>query len=87
MTHGAEHGHDQQEREGLLTGHIDAFLRQLGMQREYCRKHGLSARELRKWRTRFCGPVRQLATRLRTLLGRSLGQTNSRAGCAATLVG
>ena len=50
---------DQQEREAFWRGHVDAFLRQRGMQRDYCRQHGVSARELRKWRTRFYGPVRQ----------------------------
>ena len=34
-----------------------------GLQRDYCRKHGIEARVLRKWRTRFYGPVRQAAIR------------------------
>ena len=34
-------------------------MRQPGLQRDYCREHGIDARVLRKWRTRFYGPVRQ----------------------------
>ena len=42
---------------------MDACLRQPGLQRDYCRQHGVDARVLRKWRTRFYGPVRQTAIR------------------------
>ena len=52
---------DQQEREAFWRGHVDACSREPGLQRDYCRRHGLVARELRKWRTRFYGPVRQTA--------------------------
>ncbi len=52
---------DQQERETFWRGHVDTFLRERGSQRDYCDRHGISARELRAWRTRFYGAVRQLA--------------------------
>ena len=38
---------------------MDACLRQPGLQRDYCRQHGIDGRVLRKWRTKFYGPVRQ----------------------------
>lgn len=50
---------DQLQREAFWRGHVDAFRGQRGLQRDYCRRHGLIPRELRKWRTRFYGPVRQ----------------------------
>ncbi|MGI4797933.1 MAG: IS66 family insertion sequence element accessory protein TnpA [Janthinobacterium lividum] len=40
-------------------GNVDAFLRQHGSQRDYCQQHRIPPRELRKWRTRFYGPIRQ----------------------------
>ena len=43
---------------------MDACLRQPGLQRDYCREHGIDARVLRKWRTKFHGPVRQKVIRL-----------------------
>ena len=52
---------DQLDRETFWRGHVDAFLRERGSQRVYCNRHGISARELRHWRTRFYGAVRQLA--------------------------
>ncbi len=51
---------DQRERETFWRGHVDTFLREQGLQRVYCDRHGISARELRAWRTRFYGAVRQL---------------------------
>ena len=33
-----------------------------GSQQDYCQQHGIPPRELRKWRTRFYGPVRQRPT-------------------------
>ena len=47
------------EQDGFWRGHVDAFVRQRGSQRDYCQQHGIPPRELRKWRTRFYGPVRQ----------------------------
>ena len=47
------------EQDDFWRGHVDAFLRQGGSQRDYCQQHGIPPRELRKWRTRFYGPVRQ----------------------------
>ena len=52
---------DRQERVTFWRGHVDAFLRERGSQRRYCDRHGICARELRRWRTRFYGAVRQLA--------------------------
>ncbi|MGI4745565.1 MAG: IS66-like element accessory protein TnpA [Janthinobacterium lividum] len=46
------------EQDEFWREHVDAFLRQHGSQRNYCQQHGIPARELRKWRTRFYGPVR-----------------------------
>lgn len=51
---------DQRERETFWRGHVDTFLRERGSQRVYCDRHDISARELRAWRTRFYGAVRQL---------------------------
>lgn len=42
---------------------MDACLRQPSLQRDYCREHGIDARVLRKWRTRFYGPVWQKVIR------------------------
>ncbi len=47
------------EQDEFWRSHVDAFLRQRGSQRDYCQQHGIPPRELRKWRTRFYGPVRQ----------------------------
>lgn len=47
------------EQDEFWREHVDAFLRQRGSQRDYCQQHGIMPRELRKWRTRFYGPVRQ----------------------------
>lgn len=47
------------EQDEFWREHVDAFLRQRGSQRDYCQQHGIMSRELRKWRTRFYGPVRQ----------------------------
>ena len=38
---------------------MDACLRQPGLQSDYCRQHGIDGRVLRKWRTKFYGPVRR----------------------------
>ena len=51
------------EHDAFWRAHVDAFLRQPGLQRDYCREHGIDARVLRKWRTRFYGPVRQTVIR------------------------
>ena len=47
------------KQEAFWRTHVDACQQQAGLQREYCREHGLSPRDLRKWRTRFHGPMRQ----------------------------
>ena len=47
------------EQDEFWRDHVEAFLRQRGSQRDYCQQHGIMPRELRKWRTRFYGPVRQ----------------------------
>ena len=49
------------EQDTFWRAHVDACLRQPGSQRDYCRQHGIDGRVLRKWRTRFYGPVRQSA--------------------------
>ena len=50
---------DQLEREAFWRAHVDACQQHPGRQRDYCQQHGLIARELRKWRTHFYGPLRQ----------------------------
>ncbi len=40
---------------------MDACRRHPGLQRDYCRQHGIDGRLLRKWRTKLYGPVRRLA--------------------------
>ncbi len=52
---------ERSEQDAFWRAHVDACLRQPGLQRDYCRQHGLDARVLRKWRTKFHGPVRQPA--------------------------
>ncbi|MGI4801843.1 MAG: IS66 family insertion sequence element accessory protein TnpA [Janthinobacterium lividum] len=47
------------EQDEFWRSHVDTFLRQRGSQRDYCQQHGIPPRELRKWRTRFYGPVRR----------------------------
>ncbi len=37
--------------------HVDAFEACGGSQLQYCREQGIGPRELRKWRTRFYGPM------------------------------
>ncbi len=56
-------GLDQLERETFWRAHVDACQQHPGQQRDYCQQHGLIARELRKWRTHFYGPLRQQAGR------------------------
>ena len=62
---------EQSELDAFWRAHVDAFIRQPGLQRDYCRKHGIDARVLRKWRTRFYGPVRQAAIGPRNRASRS----------------
>ena len=59
MTHGWGRGLERSEQDAFWRAHVDACLRQSGSQRDYCRQHGIDGRVLRKWRTRFYGPVRQ----------------------------
>ena len=47
------------EREAFWRAHVDACQQQAGLQRDYCREHGLSPRDLRKWQTRLHGPMRR----------------------------
>lgn len=54
---------DQLEHETFWRTHVDACQQHRGLQRDYCRQHGLVARELRKWRTHFYGPLRQQIVR------------------------
>ncbi|MGI4793048.1 MAG: IS66 family insertion sequence element accessory protein TnpA [Janthinobacterium lividum] len=61
-------GNPELEQDEFWRGHVDAFLRQRRSQRDYCQQHGIPARELRKWRTRFYGPVRHGARRSQALL-------------------
>lgn len=48
---------DQLERETFWRAHVDACQQHGGLQRDYCLQHGLVARELRKRRTHFYGPL------------------------------
>ena len=46
------------DRHTFWRGHIKAFEEHGHSQHAYCRDHGISARQFRKWRTRLVGPVR-----------------------------
>lgn len=50
---------EQSEQDAYWRHLVDACLRQPGLQRDYCCQHGINARVLRKWRTRFYGPMRR----------------------------
>ena len=52
---------ERSEQDAFWRAQVDAYLRQSGSQRDYCHEHGIDGRVLRKWRTRFYGPVRQSA--------------------------
>lgn len=55
---------ERSELDAFWRVHVDACIQQSGLQRDNCREHGIDARVLRKWRTRFYGPVRRAAIRL-----------------------